>query len=401
MASTTGRQLRYAALVLSLGRHRVTRYLVGATIAAASLLGVALPAVAATPSTLAVVVVGGGSVLSKPAGIACPGTCSATFGAGTSVVLTAVPKSGSKFQRWGGSCTGAGACTVRVSKLTGVAAQFVGGPKPQPNKSKYVAVPGPYQGPLFTNGLSFFVAPGGASILNINLGTTENCLPSGSGSDFIEIVRVAIRPNGTFSSTTSQNGIFNGSNAIFTYTFAGSFEPVTATAPASAAGTWREDIKLPSGTTTTSCTSNVQSWMATLHPEPPFQRSGILPGNYGSPLFHGSISFSVAPGATRMLNFSTGTSVNCLPSGSANDSISIGEVAIQPNGSFTAETVQDGVFQGSNAKFTFTLAGSFEGTTPAGVSSVAGIFREDIVPTSGTTRSCTTNDQFWTASLRS
>ena len=66
MASTTGRQLRYAALVLSLGRHRVTRYLVGATIAAASLLGVALPAVAATPSTLAVVVVGGGSVLRRP-----------------------------------------------------------------------------------------------------------------------------------------------------------------------------------------------------------------------------------------------------------------------------------------------------------------------------------------------
>jgi hypothetical protein len=387
--------------VHSLGRHRATGCFAAVAVAVAALFGAAAPAVAAAPATLAVVVVGSGGVVSKPAGIACPGTCTATFAAGTSVLLTPEPKSGSKFLRWGGSCTGTGACKVQVSTLTGVAAQFLPGPKPQPTTNKYVAVPGPYQGPLFTNGLSLFVAPGGASILNINLATSVNCVPSGGGGDSIEILRVAIQPNGSFSSKTFQDGIFDGSDAIFTYTFAGSFEPVTATAPASAAGTWREDITLPTGITTKSCTSNVQPWTATLQPEPPWHRSSILPGNYKSPLFHGSISFSVAPGATRMLNFSTGTILNCLPSGSANDSISIGEVAIQPNGSFTSETSQDGVFQGSNAKFTYTLAGSFEGTTPAGVSSVAGIFREDIVPTSGITKSCTTNNQFWTASLRS
>ena len=132
--------------LLSLCRRRGTRYFAGAAVAAASLLATAMPVVAATPSTLAVVVVGGGGLVSRPAGIACPGTCTATFAAGTSVVLTPQAKNGSRFLRWGGSCTGAGACTVKISGLTAVAAQFVGGPRtqppPQPTTNQSVAVPG-------------------------------------------------------------------------------------------------------------------------------------------------------------------------------------------------------------------------------------------------------------------
>ena len=105
---------------------RVTMCLAAVAVAAASVLGNAMPAVADTPPTLGVVIVGSGAVTSEPAGIACPGKCTATFAVGTSVALVPKSKIGSKFLRWGGSCTGSGACTVKMSSLTAVAAQLPG-----------------------------------------------------------------------------------------------------------------------------------------------------------------------------------------------------------------------------------------------------------------------------------
>jgi hypothetical protein len=65
---------------------------------AMSFLGMTMPAGATTTPTLAVTIVGPGTVTSTPAAIACPGKCSATFAEGTSVVLTAKPKDGSTFR---------------------------------------------------------------------------------------------------------------------------------------------------------------------------------------------------------------------------------------------------------------------------------------------------------------
>ena len=85
------------------------------------LTGTAARAAAAKP-TLVVVVVGKGRVTSNPAGISCPGKCSATFASGTRVLLTPTAKKGSRFLRWGGNCTGRGACRVKVTALSAVAA---------------------------------------------------------------------------------------------------------------------------------------------------------------------------------------------------------------------------------------------------------------------------------------
>jgi hypothetical protein len=72
---------------------------------------------------------GSGSVSSTPAGISCPGTCSARYAGGTVVTLTATAASGASFTGWSGACTGTGSCSVTMSAAKSVTATFnlVGG----------------------------------------------------------------------------------------------------------------------------------------------------------------------------------------------------------------------------------------------------------------------------------
>lgn len=79
-----------------------------------------------TRFTLGVTVAGSGSVQSQPAGIDCGSTCSASYAANSSVVLTAVPAGGQSFQGWSGACSGqAATCTVTMNAARAVGATFV------------------------------------------------------------------------------------------------------------------------------------------------------------------------------------------------------------------------------------------------------------------------------------
>ncbi len=73
---------------------------------------------------------GRGSVASAPAAIGCGEACtsqSASFAQGTSVVLTAVARSGDTFVGWSGAgCSGTGSCTVLIAAATSVTASFSG-----------------------------------------------------------------------------------------------------------------------------------------------------------------------------------------------------------------------------------------------------------------------------------
>jgi CSLREA domain-containing protein len=74
--------------------------------------------------SLSVAAAGPGTVTSSPAGISCPGTCSAAYASGTTVTLTAAPASGATFGGWGGDCSGTGSCVVTMSAARSVTATF-------------------------------------------------------------------------------------------------------------------------------------------------------------------------------------------------------------------------------------------------------------------------------------
>ena len=83
----------------------------------------------AVQRTLSVTLAGGGVVRSQPVGIDCGSTCSATFGDGASVVLTATASAGQRFAGWSGACSGSSAtCTLAMSADRSVAASFAAAP---------------------------------------------------------------------------------------------------------------------------------------------------------------------------------------------------------------------------------------------------------------------------------
>jgi len=83
----------------------------------------------ATGFALGVSVVGGGSVNSQPAGIACGTTCATSLPAGSSVTLSAVPAAGQVFSGWTGDCSGSAAtCVLTMSAARSAVASFASAP---------------------------------------------------------------------------------------------------------------------------------------------------------------------------------------------------------------------------------------------------------------------------------
>jgi Pro-kumamolisin, activation domain/Divergent InlB B-repeat domain len=73
---------------------------------------------------LSVSVIGGGSVLSLPAGVSCPSTCNAYYLPATPVTLIATPANDWLFVSWSGACSGNGNCTVTMNAAESVTATF-------------------------------------------------------------------------------------------------------------------------------------------------------------------------------------------------------------------------------------------------------------------------------------
>lgn len=67
---------------------------------------------------------GAGTVRSSPGGIVCPTDCSESFGAGTTVTLTAAAGAESRFAGWSGACSGTGSCMIAANMAAAVVATF-------------------------------------------------------------------------------------------------------------------------------------------------------------------------------------------------------------------------------------------------------------------------------------
>jgi hypothetical protein len=73
---------------------------------------------------LALTVSGTGTVTADVPGLQCSASCTTTWNSGQTVALTAAPGAGMKLVRWGGACSGSGACTLNVSPGVQVSALF-------------------------------------------------------------------------------------------------------------------------------------------------------------------------------------------------------------------------------------------------------------------------------------
>jgi Divergent InlB B-repeat domain len=103
---------------------------------------------------LTVALTGSGTVTSSPAGISCPGTCSATFPAGTLVNLTATPASGYSFSSWsGGGCGTGTSCSITLNAAASVSATFTA-----PGTPGSVTVSSPMSGATVLSPVQFTAA---------------------------------------------------------------------------------------------------------------------------------------------------------------------------------------------------------------------------------------------------
>ena len=252
-------------------------------------------------------------------------------------------------------------------------------------------------------GMSFYVSPGGGEVQNVVVSTTVmGCTPSEEVDDHFEVASVAINPDGSFSSTTEQEGVLKHLPAKFKYTLSGQFHGTGSAGVVRVAGTLREDITYENGSKF-ECTTNGEDWSLTRES---VQTEASFPpaaGSYSGTDHQGyGMSFYVSPGGGEVQNVVVSTTVmGCTPSEEVDDHFEVASVAINPDGSFSSTTEQEGVLKHLPAKFKYTLSGQFHGTGSAGVVRVAGTLREDITYENGSKFECTTNGEDWSLTRES
>lgn len=274
---------------------------------------------------------------------------------------------------------------------------------------KPAADPGSYSGTVGGYPLTFFVGPGGRSVLDISVPTTAlACSPGGAGAnDRTFVIATAALRNGTFNARGAQSGVFGGYAARFSYSLSGRFTRATKQHTATAAGSVREDIRYTDRAGAHElCTTNKQAWTAARTGPLATPANLIKPGNYTGTAGGYALSFVTAASKRSLTTISIPTTaLGCFPAGNgANDrTFTIQQTAVRADGSFSATSSQSGVYGGATANFNYFFSGNFQGPNANNVGSAGGLFREDITftDTAGVKQTCTTNMQAWTATRTS
>jgi hypothetical protein len=275
----------------------------------------------------------------------------------------------------------------------------------QPAQPKTAPPTGSYSGRDAQNwGVTFYVAASGKSLQDVSVPLLAlACIPDGGGvDDRLVVGSVPLNPDGSFSSTTTQTGVFSGHPTTFTYVFRGNVHGLSTDGLPRLAGTLRENADY-TDIPARQCTSNDQPWTAVRDTQPA-QPNTVPAGNYsGRDVQNWGVTFSVAAGGASLQNVSAPLiALECTPDGGGvDDKLLVGSVPLNADGSFTSTTTQTGVFAGHPATFTYVFRGNVHGLSALGLPRLAGTLREDIDYTGIPARHCTSDDLPWLATLTS
>ena len=380
---------------------------VAAVTATGAFGGASAPATsaAAAKPTLAVVVVGGGRVTSAPAGISCPGKCSAAFAAGSRVLLTPTPKErlpvpplGWRLHRRArvqGEGLGPGRRRGAVRRVDG---------KADTARQASAVEPGGYSGQLAGgNGVTFSVPAGGGSVLNFtvpgsNLGV--DCVGGGGSYDTpFKVLKTTIKPDRSFTATASQNGVVNGVNAkvhlLRHRALPGEVRDRSGDCGRSVPRRHRlrrhaqpqvhvEQPTLDGGSISTACEGLRRA------------RHLLGPGQDGI-----SVTFFVPAGAGSVLNFSVPGQATPASTAQVAARTTLRSRSRRRRSSPIARSpprsLRTAWSTGPMRSSRTPSPGTSRGPNAAGRPTAAGVYREDIVFTDTPNRTCTSNDQPWTA----
>jgi hypothetical protein len=219
-----------------------------------------------------------------------------------------------------------------------------------------------------------------------------------------DIASIAIQSDGSFSGTATEAAVIGNAPVHITYTLSGHFHGQNASNQERVAGSFREDLTYDG--TSTSCTSNTQSWTATRDTQgnqaPLAPPAGSYSGNTSQPISFNGVALSVSSDSTQLQNVTIQTvALACTPSTpthnpSPDGSFSIASIPIQSDGSFSGTVTQAGLEGGAPVHFMYTFSGHFHGQNSSNKERVAGSFRENLTY-DGTSTSCTSNNQSWSA----
>jgi hypothetical protein len=250
--------------------------------------------------------------------------------------------------------------------------------------------------------VKFYVSGNHAQVQDVSIPTLYlNCMPGNTWpADAIVLPAITLAANGSFSTTSTQSGVWRGYPATFTYVFNGRVNGVDASGAARAAGLVRETLRFSDSTART-CTSNNVAWAVTREAQPsqpttlPPRGSysgNALGVNYGAP-----VKFYVSSNRTQLQDLSIPTlSLNCSPGGAnVSSPVSIASIALNADGSFRSTTVQSGVWNNNPATFTYVFRGHFHGVDSSGTPRAAGLVRETVTFTDTAAHTCTSNNLGW------
>ena len=260
----------------------------------------------------------------------------------------------------------------------------------------------------YNHPVEFYVSNTKTALQDITFSALElTCAPGNSTPVVaVSINSVSLNSNGSFASTSTQNGYYNGSGAKFTIDFEGNFQGLNSDGVAQAAGSISETMTYSANGSSYTCTSDEVSWSDTRDTQQTVTMGLPPAGSYigasaQNLAYNHPLEFFVSNTKTTLQNITlSALELTCAPGNSSPVvAVSINSVSLNSDGSFASTSTQTRSYDGSGAKFTVNFEGNFHGLNSDGVARAAGSITETMTySASGTSYTCSSNQIAWSVS---